>query len=155
MTAAHCSIDAIAMVAEIGANKLEEDGGSSREIDFASMAPHPNFRRIKEDHDIMLLRLMSPVDEVTPVNLNRNHQVPGNGDDVWTVGLGLLAAIGFRDPTFLQQVEIQVVPHATCNSPSSYSGTVDNDLTICAGDVVSGGKVRKCFAGSACSCHNI
>lgn len=154
MTAAHCSIDAIEMTAEISATRLE-DGGIPREIDFESMTPHPDFMRIKEDHDIMLLRLKSPVDEVTPVNLNRNRQVPRNGDDVWTVGLGLLAAIGFRDPSILQQVEIQVVPHATCNSPNSYSGTVDNDLAICAGDVASGGKVRSCFAGSACSCHNV
>ena len=90
---------------------------------------HEQFNSTTRDYNIAIMKTDQPVSEVTPVT--RGSGRPRNGDSVTAIGFGRLSE-GTDFPTLLQEVEVQIIPFATCNSASSYNGQIRNIRMICA-----------------------
>jgi len=132
LTAAHCAQAFASGYVYIGGVQR----GSGRErIRIASTVAHPNYKQPRQfDNDIMLLKL-ERVSSATPIQLNYNTALPRDNQPVRVIGYGLLEDDGSSSTT-LQQVDVKIVDHATCqrgfrqqNGPS-----INNAIQVCAAD---------------------
>lgn len=64
-------------------------------------------------HDIMLIRLAEPVENVAPVILNNNSEVPTNFEDLIAMGFGFTSRDG-DIPSQLMEVGLNYIPFETC-----------------------------------------
>jgi trypsin len=83
------------------------------------------------------MRINSPLTGVTPVTLNSNFQVPAKGDNLTVIRFGDLKSGAGSYPTFLQDVNLLLVPQDKCNQ--QYSSAIDSSTMICTG-LGQGGK---------------
>jgi trypsin len=92
-------------------------------------------------NDIGIIFLDSPVDAVTPVNLNDNGNLPSVGDPVTVIGHGLMSntVTTSQFAKYLMEVSVPVVSFQDCNDKNSYRGSIVNQSMICAG-ASTGGK---------------
>ena len=134
LSAAHCmAITENQVIVGGYQNEVVEGGSVARTI--VKRVAHPNYDDSSFSYDFVVLKLDAPVAN-KPVMLNRDAANPTTGEDLIVVGLGTLAEDG-NAPIFLQDVTVQAVAHATCNS--QYAGGIDKVSMFCAG-VVGGGK---------------
>jgi secreted trypsin-like serine protease len=95
---------------------------------------HGNYDSIRVRNDIGLVYLDSPVNEVTPVNLNDNGNMPADGDPVSVFGHGRISnAEPAEFPNYLMEVSVPIVPFQDCNDRNSYLGSIVEQSMICAG----------------------
>jgi secreted trypsin-like serine protease len=102
---------------------------------------HKKYDNTRLVNDIGIIFLDSPVDAVTPVNLNDNGNLPSVGDPVTVIGHGLMSNT-VTTPQFakyLMEVSVPVVSFQDCNDKNSYRGSIVNQSMICAG-ASTGGK---------------
>lgn len=105
--------------------------GISRRI--VERYPHPNYNDYSIDYDYMVMKLNSPVDEnVIPIDLNQNNNVPIEDDLLTVIGFGSLSS-GGGTPSNLQEVVVEYIETNQCNSFYSYNGDVNDDTMFCAG----------------------
>jgi hypothetical protein len=135
LSAAHCN--------EIPENQVIVGGYQDEVVGSGSVARtivkrvvHPNYNSVTTVNDFVILKLNTPVLTNKPVTLNRVDANPTTGENLVVIGLGTLVENG-NTPTYLQEVTVQAVAHATCNS--QYGGDIDQVSMLCAG-VPSGGK---------------
>lgn len=81
-----------------------------------------NFNNSIVAHDIMLIRLAEPVENVPFVPLNTDSQVPANYQDLITLGFGFTRR-SEEIPTRLMEVQLNYIPPETC---SKYLDLFDN-----------------------------
>lgn len=93
---------------------------------------HPDYRRSTFRNDLALVHLTSPVEEVTPVSLNRNRLIPERDDTVQVVGLGIMEEGRPAFPENLQMVELQTVHSTTCQAQNGGNILVEPDTQLCA-----------------------
>lgn len=111
-------------------------------------APH-NVRRIilnenynveTNDLDIALLRLERPIvftDTNQPACLPTYNQQWSHGTECFTSGFGTTDAGSNEVSTTLMDVSVDIISREECNSPSSYRGSVTQNM-LCAGHVNGG-----------------
>ena len=117
----------------------QDKAGAQRRI-IADVQSHPEYDDNQGSTDFMLLKLKTPVTNVQPIMLNRNHSDPINGQKLTAMGFGQLQEEG---PTayFLREVDLQAVDFGECSqqytSISSFDGTerlqLDEQVQLCAG----------------------
>jgi len=77
---------------------------------------HPRWNFETEDNDFALIILGDPVDDITPVELNDNADIPADGDALETFGWGATDPIAVSDfPNLPQTVTLDVVSNNQCN----------------------------------------
>jgi hypothetical protein len=137
MTAAHCVFGLPtsngAMTVWVGGNDRRVETQGERRI-VGQVITHPNYDPNTFAHDLALLRVNTPINNIEPVRL-ANAQVMTNeaapGQPVTVSGWGLLAE-GGGAPNQLHDVTIPVVSNTICNGPLAYSGRVTSTM-LCAG----------------------
>jgi hypothetical protein len=148
LTAAHCgNYNGDSVI--VGAYKAGKttNGAESRTVN--AYKKHPQYNSNTEGNDFALLRLSSPVNFATSVELfiNDQYSVPeeDGGDDLTVLGLGITSENG-SSPNKLRDVVVQAVNTDDCNAGSAYAGDVDDDVMFCAG--VDGGGKDSCQGDS-------
>lgn len=133
LTAAHCaSAFLTGRTIHIGGLQLDgSDAEDSRVV--AERFPHPSFSNVMNGDDVMMVRLTQSSTVTSFASMNFNDNLPQDGDDVVAIGHGTTREGGLVSDVLLQ-VEVPVVPFATCNSRSYYDGDVIDDAMICAGE---------------------
>ncbi|KAK2876892.1 hypothetical protein Q8A67_020988 [Cirrhinus molitorella] len=96
---------------------------------------HPSYNLFKNDNDIALLKLRSPVtftDYIRPVCLAAHNSVFNSGTDSWITGWGNISeGVPLPSPNVLQEVEVPVIGNRQCNCLYGVGNITDN--MICAG----------------------
>lgn len=127
LTAAHCAFpeDLGILIAHIGAYEIN-DTAIAREVTM--ILRHPTYHDGSDINDFALLKI-EPVIDVPTITLNHDRSKPRVGGSVTTIGLGLTSE-GGRDAAILQQVQLEVVDDALCDS--RYQGNLHQKSMICA-----------------------
>jgi trypsin len=98
---------------------------------------YPYYNWLRNEGDLGLLLLDTPVTEVLPVNLNNLWNSPYASEPLTVVGHGTMTN-GIRDrPDYLMEVSVPTISHEDCNDRNSYDGAIIDRAMICAG---AGGK---------------
>jgi secreted trypsin-like serine protease len=98
---------------------------------------YPYYNWLKNEGDLGLLLLDSPITEVKPVNMNDLWNSPYVGQPLTVVGHGTMA-FGVKDrPDYLMEVSVPTISYQDCNDGNSYNGKIIDRAMICAG---AGGK---------------
>mmetsp|Transcript_26075 Transcript_26075/g.60544 ORF Transcript_26075/g.60544 Transcript_26075/m.60544 type:complete len:571 (-) Transcript_26075:218-1930(-) len=131
LTTGDCSFNVTAILAVV--NYTDDTGltGYEQFRDATDIVVHPDYNRENTDYDIAILRLDSRALSSPFPKLNTERPVPANGDPVTAIGFGSLS-LGGEFPAILQEVVVDVVPGASCNSVNSYNDTVRVPRMICA-----------------------
>uniref|UniRef100_A0A672JSU2 Peptidase S1 domain-containing protein n=1 Tax=Salarias fasciatus TaxID=181472 RepID=A0A672JSU2_SALFA len=143
MSAAHCfsSTSTARWMISLGRENLEGRNPNEVSRNVSRIILHPGYDRRRNDNDIALLRLSSPVtftDYIRPVCLAASESVFNNGTDSWVTGWGAFKEGVFLPfPGTLQEVEVPVLGNRQCNCLNGVGRITDN--MICAG-VLAGGK---------------
>jgi secreted trypsin-like serine protease len=140
VTAAHCndrfSSNDITLLFGGGVRQDETDALDVVSVDGDPYG-HPRYDRDTYDNDISILRLRRavPSSKVLPVTwvTDPNVDLPAAGTIVTAIGFGKTTQGGELSDVLLQ-VDLPVVPFATCNSAPYYNGDVSGDIMICAGE---------------------
>jgi secreted trypsin-like serine protease len=125
LTAAHCVLDGVAIVALIGFYNLETSSCTSKEpnADCFFLDPnlfyiHPEYDSYENDADFALLYLGHHSREVTsnPV-INQEYYIPAVNDTVTVVGRGLTSESSNGDVAYVpRETELVVISHEKCES---------------------------------------
>lgn len=142
LTVAHCDPgDAVSISLGVNFTSTTDTSGfhfrTTQEV-----IPHPNYNPTNKANDVAIIKLNSPVENAELMDYNGSEELPVDGSDVVAIGFGSTSVNG-PYPSELQEVTIQVVDIDTCNSEHSYTGTIQDDIMICAGSA-TGGRVRTC-----------
>lgn len=134
VTAAHCfqGQTTSGIQAVLGEDSLSTSSPNQVSRSLAQIIIHPDYNPSTFDNDICLLRLSSSVsftNYIQPVCVTATNTDPSDGSGVWVTGWGTLSS-GGSSPDQLQEVNVPIVPQATCRN--SYSTLTDN--MICAGE---------------------
>jgi len=139
VTAAHCVHGSSPwdVQLEVGATVL----GDGAFHGVASWTIHPDYHSGDKPNDIALLRLATPIDDMTPTPL-----LTRAGEDVWASPGTTATVAGWGDtdtsgstPDQLQSVEVPLVDFATCEALYDPDRVVI-DTMVCAADLVDGGE---------------
>lgn len=135
LTAAHSVVglnpDAIDVL--LDTNSLRTGG---TRYDVAEVIIHPDYNPNTFDSDIALLRLSTPVTNITPVELVEQgdpDSLAAAGTSSKTLGWSVISDIGSR-ATRLYEVDNPIVAREAANQPQSYNGQV-TDKMLAAGQV--------------------
>jgi len=124
LSAAHCQGGSYqAIVGRHGQN--DTDGET---LDIRKEIPHPDYDDLTTNNDFMLLFLKSNVTvSVKMVQINPNESVPVAGDAVTVVGWGDTDPSDEETvvPTYLQEVEVNIVTNEVCNASDGPYGTYE------------------------------
>lgn len=100
---------------------------------------HPDYTSFSGDHDFMVLKLNAPVTGVKPITIAASSlDDPTSGDKITVIGFGaeFEGDSGVADQ--LQEVELDFIPHDTCNRQYRRGGlSIDEESEFCTG-VLSG-----------------
>ncbi|MBP0016119.1 MAG: trypsin-like serine protease [Cyanobacteria bacterium SBLK] len=148
LTTAHSVVglnpDAIDVLLET--NSLRTGG---TRYDVAEVIIHPDYDPDTFDSDIALLRLSTPVTNITPIGLVEQGD-PDNlaavGTSGRTLGWSVVSDIG-SSATRLYEVENPIVARETANQPQSYNGQV-TDKMLAAGQVAGSNDFARGNSGS-------
>jgi len=94
---------------------------------------HPQYNSQTTSHDIALLKLKTPLtfsNHIQPVCLAQNDDLLTAGTLVTVTGWGTTSSGGSISKQ-LRQVQVPVLPQATCDS--EYKGEIQDDVMFCAG----------------------
>lgn len=141
LSAAHCFIDNPDALIMAYVNRTMTDSPTAFEYPrtVEAVVFHPNYNPATEANDVMLLKLSSAVDEVTPVMLNTVRGVPADGEALRVFGFGDTTNLEEVFPSELQVVDVNAVSFEDCNDEDSYDGGIIDDIMLCGG-VEGGGK---------------
>ncbi|MEM9541387.1 MAG: trypsin-like serine protease [Cyanobacteria bacterium P01_E01_bin.42] len=135
LTAAHSvvGLNPSAIDVLLGTNSLRTGG---TRYDVAEIIIHPDYDPSTFDADIALLRLSTPVTNITPVELVEQadpDRLAAVGTSAKTLGWSVVSDIG-SSATRLYEVENPIVANETANQPQSYNGQVTANM-LAAGQV--------------------
>lgn len=137
LTAAHCQRAWSTTTAFVGSTDIAGRDGAEI-VTIERFTPHPNYNSQNEENDIMLVLLATP-SSAPLVTLNRNPNLPVDGDDVTVIGFGRTSE-GGEVSNILLEVGVQVVGIDRCRL--LLPGLIFPDTHICAG--VNGGGRDSC-----------
>lgn len=150
LTAAHCvkgmtdwdlTLDAI-----VGIHDLTQTDGQGQRVEVAEIFIHPDYIL---DHDVALLRLVTPIDTVEPLRLATTEIMAALpvGFEVMAIGWGTVTGEWpYEYPTLLHEVLLPIVDQAVCQAAYDDDGTTITDSMICLGP--EDGQQDTCFADS-------
>jgi trypsin len=133
LSAAHCGrYNSVT----VGAYEAFETTYGAVQTRVAETRFHPSYNSGTDQNDFMLLRLQSPVNMNTNVELQLNDEfsVPQDNQDMTVLGLGVLRENG-NSPDFLHDVVVQAFSNNRCRD--AYGNDVDDNTMLCAGTIVS------------------
>jgi len=135
LSAAHCQGQSTNQVRIGQSRKGFYSNGEARMI--TRRISHPNYRSSSINYDYMIMKLDQPVNTsiYPPIGLNRENNVPADGEELTVIGFGTLNQGGYT-PSRLQEVNVNYVSTETCKG--SYGGDVKDATMFCAG--TGGGK---------------
>lgn len=130
LSAGHCNENGATQVIVGGyENKVLGTRSVSRNIVKRNL--HPKYNDDTLEYDFVILKLNSPVTTLKPVNLNRNHGIPVDGEVLSVVGFGLTE--NGIIPQFLQETTVQAVNNAICNRQYiNEGGALNAAVMLCA-----------------------
>uniref|UniRef100_A0A8C0QS34 Peptidase S1 domain-containing protein n=1 Tax=Chelonoidis abingdonii TaxID=106734 RepID=A0A8C0QS34_CHEAB len=143
LTAAHCQLPGSTNVrlGEYNLRKLDE----TEQLRMAAkLIPHPNYNSATKDNDIMLIKLITPVqtnDNVQPIELASSAAPPGSVCQV--SGWGTTTSPQPSFPAMLQCANLRIISAAECRR--EYSNLVTDNM-LCAG--VPQGGIDSCQGDS-------
>lgn len=151
LTAAHCGhTDPEIIVRQRNWYLLTSKHGEGMHRKMVANIAHPIYGTQDKEYDFRIVRLgesalVDPEDiqkktGAAVVPLNRDRQVPADGDDLNIVGFGLTDEDGDAMSQDLHDVTVQVVPFDTCEA--QYGSILVDDTMICGG--VEGGGMDAC-----------
>merc|ERR1711862_837022 len=123
MSAAHC-YNPLATTVWVGGQYRRL--GTQRRI--TEMTQHPSYSVNTNAYDMMIMKIDRPVD-LTPVPLNRDSSNPSNRELLTVIGFWTTSATGTTGSWTLQEVQVNHVPHGTCNR--SYLGQIQRYHVLC------------------------
>ncbi|XP_013881194.1 trypsin-3 [Austrofundulus limnaeus] len=135
ITAAHCNIGVEKMLVVAGDYSLSVYEGTEQEVLPQFLLPHPQYNYQKNNYDIMLIKLKSPVylnSYVSVVLLPRQDSAIPVGTMCRVSGWGYTSPTGGPLPSTLRTVMLPITSSAACNSTSSFNGRITENM-ICAG----------------------
>lgn len=137
VTAAHCISDGETIQVRPGSGE-----GDALELDVLATIVHPQFNSATMQNDVAILLVESaPANaNIIPIPLNRSATFPRNETSslVTVIGRGNVSSFGSYFDEVLRQVDVPVVPTATC--ADSYDSQRITSGVICAGRAVTGGQ---------------
>ena len=172
LTAAHCNVLKGNSVL-VGAHKrwtIEGSPVNSKQRTIVERREHPQYWDGMYRYDFMVMKLDRKVN-LPRVLLNRDDSLPRDAARTTILGFGGTEArldpsvfsdgderlshanttvkesreeIEGRRVDILQEAQVKVVPHGTCNGRSMYNGFVDDNIMICAADT----NTDSCFGDS-------
>ena len=158
LTAAHCQdVLTVASGVFVGSNRKGQ-GAVYRRIRQALV--HPLYDATTLQRDYMLLKLSSPITDITPVPLNEQNSVPVDGQLLTLMGFGKNGDDGNLTTT-LRDVEVVAMNHDLCArqyaNVTGFDGVttvqLDAAVDLCAG-VPQGGK-GQCQGDSGMLCCGV
>ncbi|XP_034648532.1 trypsin-like [Trachemys scripta elegans] len=143
LTAAHCDTARTTNI-RLGEYNLRQMDDSEQRRVAAKLIPHPNYNPTTKDNDIMLIKLITPVqlnNNVHPIALASSAAPPGSVCQV--SGWGTTTSPQPSFPALLQCAELRIVSMAECRR--EYSSLVTDNM-LCAG--VRQGGIDSCQGDS-------
>jgi hypothetical protein len=115
LTAGHCDPRNGTTVLVSG-YEWQTDNGDAKEYGVIDFVQHPDFNRWSMNYDFQLVRLDESVNLKTDVifDLNEDHTVPYNGENLTVIGMGQLEYQGEMS-YILNDVEVQYIPNPICD----------------------------------------
>ncbi len=141
LTAGHCTegMTAAEMIAFFKVYYLTHPVAGFSIDSVETIYLHPNFDNVSLDNDMALLKLKTPVNNITPVRLPSKNDTTliAVGKVNTCIGYGSLDNNG-NYPDTLQKVNLPIVASNVCNGANSYDGEITINM-LCAG-FMAGGK---------------
>jgi secreted trypsin-like serine protease len=145
VTAAHCLYGQTPKLSVTVGSADKDDYSPATTFRVRSAVMHPDFNPERDMKNDIALLFIDPVDHtglprpVTPIKVNMDRNVPRAGDMVTPIGWGNETSFGAMFGQDLKQVEVPVVPIASCRTGGKYYSMIEDDFEICAGDFDQGG----------------
>ena len=135
LTAAHCLLGSISKITarvNYTSTGASPDTTEYQYVRLVSMfRQHPGYVEDTFTNDVAVLLLAEPVNEVVPIVLNQDPNVPNDGATVQVIGVGKIVEDG-PFPDYLQGVDLQIVDSETCATDYLYTLALDADSQLCA-----------------------
>ncbi|KAJ8016917.1 hypothetical protein DPEC_G00012320 [Dallia pectoralis] len=134
LTAAHCNIGVEQMMIVAGDYSLSIYEGTEQLFTPQLLMPHPQYSKITNNADIMLIKLKAPVflnSYVSIAPLPRQDASVPDGQVCSVSGWGFTSS-GGDIPTTLRTVKLPIVSTVQCNSSGSFNGNITSNM-LCAG----------------------
>lgn len=136
VTAAHCEFFLGSWYAYLGEHDIMSNDGQTK-MKVSKFIQHEDYR-FKEDHDIALLKLETPVvfsERIQPACLpgGRTEKI---GDGAVVTGWGVVNEQTGASSNRLKQASVDFLEPAYCSNPRDETETIDTKYSICAGDLI-------------------
>uniref|UniRef100_A0A8C7FWF3 trypsin n=1 Tax=Oncorhynchus kisutch TaxID=8019 RepID=A0A8C7FWF3_ONCKI len=148
LTAAHCTIGVEQIMIVAGDYSVSMYEGTEQFFIPQLLIPHPQYNKITNNADIMLIKLKAPVylnSYVSIAPLPRQSASVAEGRLCRVSGWGFTSSSGGQIPSSLRTVKLPIVSTAKCNSSESFNGNITSNM-ICAG--YSAGRQDACKGDS-------
>ena len=109
----------------IGRHNISDSNETYESIDVEFETVHPNYREFTREYDFMLLRLKTHSNFST-VTLDDGSTIITEGSNVTVMGWGGIESNWFND--VLEEVELEIMDNAACQTAYSSADTDDYDL---------------------------
>ena len=122
-------------------NEFDRNTFSGHEIEITPIKfiLHPNYSPETIENDICLLQTSEKIDfeneDLAPACLPKGPVKDGN--KCFVAGWGKTSETG-QQADLLQEIKVEIIPHAKCNSANVYNGEVEANSMFCAGDLKGG-----------------
>jgi Trypsin len=117
LTAGHCKPHRRNQIQPaVGTYSFDPDDDDREEFDIVKMVRHPGFVNVQEDDyilDFTILKLSGQSSNPL-VKINRNHQIPSDGQAVVAMGMGDTIPDRESRAHFLQQTTLNAIPNDVC-----------------------------------------
>ncbi|XP_065421481.1 granzyme H-like [Chrysemys picta bellii] len=154
LTAAHCNGDEISV--KLGAHNIREQEESQQKLSVRHRIPHPQYNDATTNNDIMLLQLAERaklnrwVDTIALPSASERVK-PGTVCSV--AGWGGTSTESESSPDTLQEVDVVVMPDATCSrKPNGPYRGYKSSTMMCVGDPKTGKDSWKGDSGGPLVC---
>mmetsp|Transcript_11758 Transcript_11758/g.22568 ORF Transcript_11758/g.22568 Transcript_11758/m.22568 type:complete len:532 (+) Transcript_11758:102-1697(+) len=132
LTAAHCSrAFLVGSDVYVKAYRFQSSSRGAIRRTITKTVRHPKYNSGSFDYDFMLIQLDDPVEDITPVQLNKDSAVPEDGGSVTVMGFGTTSEGGSISRELLK-VEVKKDPRSVCSA--SYFSSYDDAVMLCASD---------------------
>ncbi|XP_065270266.1 mast cell protease 3-like [Emys orbicularis] len=154
LTAAHCNGDEISVM--LGAHNIREQEQSQQKISVCHRIPHPQYNKETTNNDIMLLQLAKRAKLnrwVDTIALPRASEKVEAGAMCSVAGWGGTSTDCELTPARLQEVDVVVMPDATCaRNPNGPYRDYNTSTMMCVGDPKTGKDSWKGDSGGPLVC---
>jgi len=106
--------------------------------DIETVYVHPDYNHAATDNDLTLLKLVNPIENITPVILDHTSPLIA-GLESWVAGWGTMTSGVNDSPDILMQVSTPIIDFDTCNTSYTSLGYPLTSNMLCAG-YMEGGK---------------